>query len=100
MTQQLQSKSLQVLRDNIKNIIDRDELTFSTIICNEKKVLFKLKSKLVEIYSLLSTLTEYEYRNMLRYTVYIMCLHNWSTLSNKHIYLHSVENTIHINTDW
>ena len=100
MTQQLRSKSLQVLRDNIKNIIDRDELTFSTIICNEKKVLFKLKSKLIEIYSLLSTLTEYDYRNMLRYTVYIMQLHNWTVLNNKHIYLHSVENTIHINTNW
>ena len=100
MTQQLQSKSLQVLRDNIKSIIDRDELTFSNIICNEKKVLFKLKSKLVEIYSLLSTLTEYDYRNMLRYTVYIMQLRNWTVLNNKHIYLHSVENTININTNW
>ena len=100
MTQQLQSKSLQVLRDNIKSIIDREDAIFSTIICNEKRVLFNLQSKLVEIYSILSPLTNYDYRNMLRYTVYIMQLHNCNVLNNKHIYLHSVENTIHINTNW
>lgn len=89
-----------MLRDNIKNIIDRKDSTFSTIICDEKRVLFELQNKLVEIYALLSPLTDYDYRNLLRYTVYIMNQHNWITLNNQHIYLHSVENTIHINTNW